>query len=170
MHVSILTFGLTVLKLGVFGSPLPRISDEENTVMALRDALPQLETIATPDDFKEAPLVRRWESSNGDGGAGIGVSAGPGVGDLLLNPKPVDPISPPSNPISPPSNPVPPPSNPVPPPSDPIPPPVTLPVIPVTPPDIPPVEDSLEPDPTYPVSPILGHPLDPVIAAKHRLL
>ncbi|MCJ1463337.1 hypothetical protein MMC07_001944 [Pseudocyphellaria aurata] len=100
MHVLILTFGLMVLKLGVSGSPLPRISKEGNTVMTVRDALPQVETIATPNDFKEAPIVRRRDLIDVNSGfSGIGVSAGSGVGDLLLKPKPLDPISPIPDPI-----------------------------------------------------------------------
>ncbi|MCJ1463338.1 hypothetical protein MMC07_001945 [Pseudocyphellaria aurata] len=152
MHVSILTLGLTVLKLGVSGSPLPRISGEKNTVLTVRDALPQVETIATPNDFKEAPMVRRRDIINGDGGFGIGVSAGSGVGDLLLNPKPLDPLppsKPPSNPITPPLTP---------PVTQPVTPPVTIPVQP-------PITTSPEPDPISPLPPVVPfqpNPADPV--------
>ncbi|MCJ1271843.1 hypothetical protein MMC22_011748 [Lobaria immixta] len=57
MRVTILTFGLTVLTMGVLGYPLPRIGDERRMLDA------------------ESKLVRR-QIEPGTPGYGIGVSAG----------------------------------------------------------------------------------------------
>lgn len=81
-----------------------------------------MEAIATPNDFKEAPLVRRvnW---NGDGGAGIGVSAGPGVSTLIPAQQHTGRILVPANPNPQPAN-----SNPLPVTPQPVTPPITPPV------------------------------------------
>lgn len=112
-----------------------------------------METIVTTYDSKEAPLVRRkiWSTINGDGGAGIGVSAGPGI---------TVPAQPAGGKIFPtiPNNP------------QPVTPPVTLPVtpppLPVFPRATPPVTPS---DPTDQSNTVPPLPVNPNLSAERQI-
>lgn len=132
-------------------------------------ALHQVEAIATPNDSKEAPLVRRviW-SSGGDGGAGIGVSAGPGITVPIPAQQRPGRIIVPANPNPQPVN-----SNPqpvTPPVTAPATAPVTAPVTqPIPPPVTPPVTNDQAPDSTQEKLEVPQLEVDPNVSATRQI-
>lgn len=99
MRVAILTFGLTILTLGVSGYPLPRSSDEGSMEMTSGGTLDQV-----PGLTRRKYLTA--EVGPGSPGYGIGVfsvSPDPPASPPIQRIQPIAPITPSPQPVSPPA-------------------------------------------------------------------